>query len=501
MNYLIARVSDPDQKKALPAQKKKLDEYAEKLGWVEGKDFVYIEFDETAFKEQRKDFRALVIKPLQEQKEPAIVVFDKIDRFSRDTYSEDKNALIKMFRAGKIELHFPSDSLFINKDSSAGELFRLDVGVALASYYSASIRDGVNRRFDQMLKDGIWVGKAPIGYENFVKRYDDKGEPVEKDIRPDPLRDFHILEGYKLRSTGMSYRAIAKNRKKAGLVSNTELKKAITAAQWEKILENPFYYGKMRYMGVIYKHHYPPIVPAWLWEKCQEVKLMRSNGRTKYNSKKFLFRNLKCSVCGMSITFDGPKKNGRTYCKCTEYKGKHGAKWVDEQVLIDQFKEVLKSIQVPKELLPEIVAEIERNHKSEQKHYLATKERLLKEHKAIDERVKSLFRDRYKFNIKPELFEEMVKEAEKEQESIANQLADHGKADKQFVLGASYILDVASRAIELFEAESTKLEQKRFLIDFVLSNQSFDGEKLVFNLKEPFAALASAQKSQNWYPR
>ena len=50
MNYLVARVSDREQRKALPAQKKKLYDYAERLRWKDGEDFKYIEFDETAFK-------------------------------------------------------------------------------------------------------------------------------------------------------------------------------------------------------------------------------------------------------------------------------------------------------------------------------------------------------------------------------------------------------------------------------------------------------------------
>lgn len=33
MNYLVARVSDVSQRKALPAQKKQLMEYASRLGW------------------------------------------------------------------------------------------------------------------------------------------------------------------------------------------------------------------------------------------------------------------------------------------------------------------------------------------------------------------------------------------------------------------------------------------------------------------------------------
>ncbi len=225
---------------------------------------------------------------------------------------------------------------------------------------------------------------------------------------------------------------------------------------------------------------------------------MRSTARTQYNAKPFLFKNLKCATCGLSITFDGPKYNGHTYAKCTEWHGKHGAKWIDEDIIINQVKDVFKAIQVPKDVLPEKVAEIEKNHASEQEHYTSNKNRLLQELKEQDEQVKQLFRDRNKFNLRPELFEELVKEAEAKQKEILEQLEDHTKGDKAFVIGASYILDVASRAVELFEAESSKLEQKRYLINFVLSNVKLDGEKLVFNLLPPFDALYSMSKTQNW---
>ena len=346
MNYLIARVSDPKQIEALPAQKQKLYDYAERRQWIEKKEFIYTEFDETAFKNTRKKFNENVMKPLLAAKELSIIVFDKIDRFSRDSSSEEKATLTKLFRSGKIEMHFPSDNLFIHKNSPAADLFRLDIGVALAGYYSSAIRDNVKRRIDQKLNDGEWPGKAPIGYVNYVKGEDAKGEPI-RDIMPDPERAEHILEGFKLRSNGMSYGAIAKDRKLAGLVSNTKLKKPITSGQWEEIINNPFYYGEMRYSNKLYPHKYEPLVPVWLWEKCQQVKKMRSTARTQYNNKPFLFRNLKCSKCGFSISFDGPKHNGRIYGKCTEYGGKHGAKWINEQVLIDQTIELLKSIQVP----------------------------------------------------------------------------------------------------------------------------------------------------------
>ena len=496
MNFLIARVSDPEQRKALPAQKQKLIDYAAKQGWAENKDFIYEEFDETAFKENRKKFGIKVIEPLLKSKELSIVVFDKIDRFTRDSSSEERTILTKLFRQGRIELHFPSDNLFINKDSPASDLFRLDIGIALAGYYSSAIRDNVKRRFDQKLRDGEWPGKAPIGYLNVVTGKDAKGDDI-KDIIPDSDRERYILKGFELRSTGLPYEVIAKTMNEAGLRSNTALQNPLSKGQWEEIINNPFYYGEMRYNGQIYPHRYKPIVARWLWDRCQEVKKQRSHNHTHYNSKEFILKGLKCAHCGYSVCTDR-KKDKYNYMKCTEYGGQHKALRVNEDVLLAQVKEVFTSVQVPDFVLPDIVAELERDHEGEQEHYKRNVARLRKEYDEIDEEVKALFKDRRKFKLRPELFEELVAEYEQQQKDIMQQLEDHGKADKLFVITASYILDVASRAAELFDAESSKVEQKRYLINFVLSNLQLDGQRLTFNLKEPFDAIAMMVKTGNW---
>lgn len=73
--------------------------------------------------------------------------------------------------------------------------------MSLAGYYSAAIRDNVKRRFDQMLDDGLWIGRVPIGYENY-QEHDKNGKVTFKGIRLDPERDYLIRKGFELRSTG-----------------------------------------------------------------------------------------------------------------------------------------------------------------------------------------------------------------------------------------------------------------------------------------------------------
>lgn len=500
MNYLIARVSQEEQKDALPAQERRLLDYAEKQDWTE-KDFTYIAIDETAYKEDRRKFNTEVIEPLKKEKELSIVVFDKIDRLTRDSGSEERHILTKMVKEGRIELHFPYDNLYINQDSPAADIFRLEIGMSLAGYYSNAIRDNVKRRFSQMLEDGIWIGRAPIGYFNYQEYDKNSGKVILKDIRLDPERQHFIRKGFELRSTGLPYKSIAKAMKKAGLRSRTDARVPISASQWEQILNNPFYAGVMVYKGVNYVHNYPRIIDQWLWDNCQEVKNQRSNGKTKHNAKQYLLKNLRCHDCGYSISFEGPKsKGGYIYGKCTEYGGKHGAMRIREDKLMEQIREILSSITIPKKELPWLVAEIEKNHASEQEYYLRNRKRLEKEYEDLDEEVKELFKDRKQFKSRMDIFEKMVKDIELKQKMVLEELKDHSDGDKAFVVGASYILDICSRALELFEAESSKVEQKRYLLDLILQNLTLDGKTLRFNLKMPFDAVALMQKTGEWYP-
>lgn len=106
---------------------------------------------------------------------------------------------------------------------------------------------------------------------------------------------------------------------------------------------------------------------------------------------------------------------------------------------------------------------------------------------------------RKQFASRHDIFERMVKKIEKRQKDLLDDLSDHSDGDKAFVIGASYLLDVCSRAVELFDAESTKIEQKRYLLEFVLSNVTLEGETLHLTLKEPFDAVLRLAKTGKWY--
>ena len=74
-------------------------------------------------------------------------------------------------------------------------------------------------------------------------------------------------------------------------------------------------------------------------------------------------------------------------------------------------------------------------------------------------------------------------------------LKQHTEADEKFGITINYLLNLASRAYELFE--SSKVEQKRQLINFLLSNLELRGKTLEFELKKPFDVLVNLQNCKN----
>ncbi len=154
--FMIARVSGAEQSDALPAQTLRLKAYEERLK-LNGEFF---DFDETAYKEDRQKFTEIVSK-ISNYPDFCIVVFDKIDRYSRDASTEVVMILKRLVKLGRIEIHFPSDNLTYHKDSPAGDKTRLGMGLVMGEYYSMAISDNVKRKIQQKLHDKEFPGQIP----------------------------------------------------------------------------------------------------------------------------------------------------------------------------------------------------------------------------------------------------------------------------------------------------------------------------------------------------
>jgi hypothetical protein len=85
------------------------------------------------------------------------------------------------------------------------------------------------------------------------------------------------------------------------------------------------------------------------------------------------------------------------------------------------------------------------------------------------------------------------------QHKLTDRLNRITKANEDYSITLIALLNLCSRAPELFK--SSKVEQKRQLINFLLSNLQLRGKKLKYTLKKPFDVLVDLGYRSNWLPQ
>jgi len=96
------------------------------------------------------------------------------------------------------------------------------------------------------------------------------------------------------------------------------------------------------------------------------------------------------------------------------------------------------------------------------------------------------------------MYDRKLKEYKEKQQDLLIQMEEHSRADEDFYLTTSRVLGLASRALEIFE--SSEVDEKRALLDFLLQNPILSGRNLLFKLKSPFDIIAQYGNTQNWLP-
>ena len=475
---LIARVSTDDQADALPAQVYKLTDYALKNDF----DFELVKIQESAYSGDRIEFNK-VLSSLSHYSELVVLVFDKVDRYSRDPSSPEVRTLNALCKQGKIELHFPSDNLVITKDASASQWLMLSLNTSFSQYYSNSISDNVRRRNDQLRRDGIWTGKAPKGYINTVK-------DGKKWIDISPIEAQAVKEAFEMYASGMTTLKLIRDfwYAKYNIVS--------TVSHVDVILKNPFYYGVMRVKGNLYEHHYDRIVAKEIFQECERV---RNGYKSKPNSVgglPFPYRGvIRCADCGCLVTFE-LKKGKYKYGHCSQFKGKHGAEYVREEELTSQFEKILKKIVVPDDVMKQILDLI-----NEDKHILnATRDAKISTIRAeiarYNTRIDKLYDDHVDGKIDDTLYGRKKSEYESKLATLSDQQSIFELSGDGRYETVSHLLDVAKNAHKIF-SEADYLG-KRKILKKVLSNSQLSGKSLLLELKKPYNLMAFCSENSSW---
>lgn len=133
---ILARVSSKDQEEgqSIPAQVRRLTDYAERKKIEVEKVF---QITESSSKETRKQFDE-IIRLVRKHKQKVALITDTVDRLQRSF--RETPLLDEMRRQGKLELHFLREGLVINQESNSAQLLQWDIGVLFASSYVRQLR-------------------------------------------------------------------------------------------------------------------------------------------------------------------------------------------------------------------------------------------------------------------------------------------------------------------------------------------------------------------------
>ncbi len=477
---ILARVSDKKQE-SNPAQVLRLKEFAEAKGFDNPK--VY-EIEESSTKEDRQKFQE-IISEIKESKEPVALFVDTVDRLQRSF--RESVILDDMRKAGKVELYFYRENLIIHKESNSADIIRWDMAVMFARSYVLQLSDNVKRRFEEKRKNGEKTGPAPIGYINIGAK-DEK-----KDIIPDKDKMHYILNAYNLFATrNYSIKTLTTEMIKRGLVGKDG--KPIASSMIHRILTDPFYYGEMKSKGEIMPHKYEPIMPKSLFLKVQKVLVERRKNPSKHESKNFaIFKGLKCANCGCTYSPE-IKKEKYIYYGCTNYKKICKRVFVREEDLMKPIYEEMKKLQLPQDKIDELVSELKKSNESKSLFHQNATTQLQKQYNSLQAKIDRLF-DLYlegELKVTKKYYDEKLAEYKDKQYYISTQLENYTKADEAYYITASTVLNLARRILDIFE--SSEVNEKRQLLNYLLQNPSVNEKKLMFTLRNPFNTIVLMNK-------
>lgn len=482
---ILARVSTLRQEKEGLSLKEIqlpiLRDYASDHDFEVVKEFV---FSESADRKIRTKFNEMITFVKADPEIKAIIAFrvDRITRNFRDAVEMD-NLRMDYNK----ELHFAHDRLVITQKSVGRDIQDWDLKVFLAKQTINRLKEDAYTTSQRKLERGEWPVGAPYGYINKV---DDKGRNW---IFVDPMESPVVVKTYEWYSTGSQSMLEIRNRVKEvfGVI--------VTKSKIDAILKNPFYCGTMLYGGQEYPHQYERIISQELFDKVQAVKAGYNKKHFKFAGLPYLYRGLlPCAKCGCMHTPE--KKKGKfIYYHCTEYKGKHSAPWIREEVITQQFSDLFAKLQMPENVVDDIVSTLKSSHKDKTKFHEDLRTRYQSEYSKYEKWIERMYEDKLQGSITVSFYEKKRKEYRDKQRELNEKLSKLHVADEEYYLTSEYLLKLASHAKELFE--SSEAQEKRLLLKMTLQNLRLEGKTVRYDWLNPFNKIAEYAPRLAWLPR
>jgi site-specific DNA recombinase len=472
---VYARVSSKEQEKegfSIPAQLKLLNEYAAAQSFAVVEEYVDVE---TAKQTGRTAFGEMVAY-LKAHPSIRVILVEKTDRLYRNL--KDWVTVDEL----DVEMHFPKEGVVLSRESRSSEKFMHGIKVLMAKNYIDNLSEEARKGMQEKAEQGIWPTVAPLGYRNVA------GSDGKKIIEPDPKSAPIIARMFEWYATGaLSLKEAAEKARAAGLVYRKS-GAAVPVSTVHTTLRNRLYTGEFEWNGHLYMGKHEPLVTRELWERVQGVldgRHAKKNRRLKHD---FAFSGLiTCGHCGCSIVGE-IKKQRYVYYHCTGFKGRCGEPYVREEIIEQQFTDLLGRFKFDDEILEWVREALDASHADERREHEDAIKRLQAEYDRLQNRIHAMYVDKLDGKVDGVFFERMSGEWRGEQDRCLREIERRQTADQSYLKEGVRILELARNAQPLFQKQ--ELREKRRLLNFLVSNCSWKGGELTTVLRQPFDLLA-----------
>ena len=329
---------------------------------------------------------------------------------------------------------------------------------------------------------------APLGYLN---------NRETKQIYVDKEKSPFIKKAFEAYASGKyTLKEIRKIINGLGLRGRRD--KMLSVSNYQYLLQNPFYYGLIRYNGEYFEGKHEPIIAKKLFNQCQEVMKQKSKPQKVDEMKFFLYRGFfHCGECGFTITADKkikPSEKEYTYYYCTKKNPNHICSqnvFTREEKISSQINEAIQKVSLPDDWADKMLNELEneKNEKAQSSRFFAQK--IQDEIEVVDEKLEKLMNAYLENALSLAEYREVKNKLVNQKQFLKDKLtAFEQKSDNRFELATRFINTIKQAEIIALQENP---EQGRDFLKKIGSNFRLSGQKLFLDFKFPFKITAEAE--------
>ena len=330
---LYIRVSTEDQTELSPdAQKRLLLDYAQKNDMIVSGDFIFTESVSGRHAQKRPEFQKMIALAKQPSHPIDVILVWKFSRFARN--QEESIVYKSMLKKDNVDVISVSEPLI---EGPFGSLIERIIEW-MDEYYSIRLSGEVLRGMKEKALQNGYQSSPCLGY-NAVGR----GKPFVINEAEYAIVSY-VMDLYD--NQNLDETAIARRCNDLGY--KTKRGNAFERRNIDRILQNPFYCGTVRWNGIEFEGTHEVRLTKERYEKRQKLIASRKRpikARNVSACKHWLSGLLKCSICGATLSYTG--NNKCPYFQCWKYaKGFHKVSTAlsvkkAEEAVINYFEQIL----------------------------------------------------------------------------------------------------------------------------------------------------------------